>query len=121
MRRLWRWVCVDTANGLAAIGLFLCGLVLAGCMMTPAQRVDSNERAHATAEENMRAGLPMATVWCYEPADGQPEVSQSLDTNVWVVTSHTLAEHGYDCDAATVHNTDGNRTDGVFTYVGDAV
>lgn len=94
---------------------------LVGCQMTPGQRVASNERAHATAEQNMRDGLPMAAVWCYEPADGHPESSTSSDTNVWVVTSHTLAEHGYDCDAATVRNPDGIRTDGTFTYVGDAV
>jgi hypothetical protein len=108
---------------LAALAAFAAS-VLAGCQMTPEQRIANNERAHATAEQNMRAGLPMATVWCYEPASGGPnDVNRvgDVETNVWVVTSHTLAEHGWDCDAATLGNPDGIRTDGTFTYVGDAV
>lgn len=124
MGRFWRWVSEDTATGLAALGLFLVALVLAGCGMTPEQRISNNEAAHATAEQNMRAGLPMAPVWCYEPVSGFPNDvnrQQDVETNIWVVTSHTLGEHGWDCDAATLQNPDGTRTDGLFTYVGDAV
>lgn len=107
--RRWRLVA-------PAIFGVLC-LVLGACQMSPGQRVDWNERAHATAEENVREGLPDATVWCMEPSNGNPATTDA-DTTAWVVSSARLVRFGGDCDAATVFTTDGISCDQTFCYVG---
>jgi hypothetical protein len=104
----------------ALLGLLAFGFV-AGCDMSPAQRVQWNERAEATAEQNIAAGLPLATVWCMEPADGHPESSQSTDTRPWVVASIDLVEHHGSCDEVTHDPNLAIRVDATFNYVGRAV